>query len=104
MSTPSNPIVAENELPGSASTEWDVNGSGDPTIQGFGHDISIDRGETIHFKVKTDSDDYRIDIYRMGYYAGTGARLVDSIAPSAPLPQQQPEGIRDPRDAALRLW
>ena len=97
----SNAIVEENKLPGSPSTEWDVNGSGDPSIQGFGHDISIDRGETIHFKINTDSSDYRIDIYRMGYYAGAGARLVDTIAPFAPLPQSQPEGIRD---AATRLY
>jgi len=30
----SNRIVAENELAGSPSTEWDINGAGDPTIQG----------------------------------------------------------------------
>lgn len=89
-------IVQENQLLGSPSTEWDVNGQGDPTIQGFGHDISINRGETIFFKIKTDSTDYRIDIYRMGYYGGMGARLVDTIEPSVKLPQSQPEGIRDP--------
>ena len=91
-----NRIVQENRLPGSPSTEWDINGSGDPSIQGFGHDISVNRGETIFFKVKTDSTDYRIDIYRMGYYGGMGARLVDTIEPSVKLPQSQPEGIRDP--------
>lgn len=91
----SNPIVEENRLSGSPSTEWDINGWGDPTIQGFGHDISINRGETIRFKIRTDSTDYRIDIYRMGYYGGLGARLVDTIKPSVSLPQVQPEGIRD---------
>ena len=93
---PDNRIVQENRLPGSPSTEWDINGPGDPTIQGFGHDISINRGETIFFKIKTDSTDYRIDIYRIGYYGGMGARLVDTIKPSVKLPQSQPEGIRDP--------
>ncbi len=93
---PDNRIVQENRLPGSPSTEWDINGPGDPTIQGFGHDISINRGETIFFKIKTDSTDYRIDIYRMGYYGGMGAHLVDTIEPSVKLPQSQPEGIRDP--------
>ena len=91
-----NRIVEENKLPGAPSTEWDVNGWGDPSIQGFGHDISIDLGETIFFKIRTDSTDYRIDIYRMGWYAGLGARLVDTVAPSVPLPQSQPEGLRDP--------
>ena len=91
-----NPIVVENQRPGSPSTEWDINGWGDPTIQGFGHDISINRGETISFRIKTDSDNYRIDIYRLGYYGGLGARLIDTVHPSVPLPQEQPEGIKDP--------
>lgn len=97
----SNPIVEENRLRGSPSTEWDINGWGDPSIQGFGHDISINRGDTIHFKIKTDATDYRIDIYRMGYYGAMGARLVDTIGPSVPLPQTQPDGVRDP---ATRLY
>ncbi len=92
---PVNSIVRENRLPGDPPTEWDINGWGDPTIQGFGHDISINRGETIFFKIKTDSTDYRIDIYRMGYYGGMGARRVDTIKPSVKLPQHQPEGMRD---------
>ena len=91
-----NPIVVENRLPGHPPTEWDINGWGDPTIQGFGHDISINRGETINFKIKTDSDDYRIDIYRLGYYGGLGARRVDTVKPSVELPQAQPDGLRDP--------
>ena len=91
-----NPIVIENRLPGHPPTEWDINGWGDPTIQGFGHDISINRGETINFKIKTDSDDYRIDIYRLGYYGGLGARRVDTVKPSVELPQAQPDGLRDP--------
>lgn len=93
---PSNKIVQENQLPGAPSTEWDINGWGDPSIQGFGHDISINAGETIYFKIKTDSTDYRLDIYRMGYYGGLGARLVDTLLPLVPLPQEQPEGVRDP--------
>ena len=83
-------------MPNAPSTEWDVNGWGDPSIQGFGHDISIDLGETILFKIMSDSTHDRIDIYRMGWYAGLGARLVDTVAPSVPLPQSQPEGLRDP--------
>ena len=101
MTMTRNRIVEENQLPGAPSTEWDVNGWGDPSIQGFGHEIGIGLGETIHFKIETDSTDYRIDIYRMGWYAGLGARLVDTVAPSVPLPQAQPEGIRD---AATRLY
>ena len=91
---PANEIVAENCLEGHPPTEWDINSYGDPSIQGFGTDIAINRGETIEFKIDTDSDDYRIDIYRMGYYGGMGARRVDSFDPSATLPQVQPECLR----------
>src|SRR2546430_6207372 len=31
-----------------------------------------------------------IDIFRMGYYGGLGARKVATIVPSVPLPQTQP--------------
>ncbi len=93
---PANEIVAENCLPGAPSTEWDINGYGDPSIQGFGHEIGIAQGETIHFKIDTDSDDYRIDIYRMGYYGGMGARRIDTIEPSATLPQVQPDCLNAP--------
>ena len=92
---PANDIVAENCLAGSPSTEWDINGWGDPSIQGFGHDISIAPGELIEFRILTDSDDYRIDIYRLGYYGGLGARHVATVEPSAELPQDQPDCLTD---------
>jgi hypothetical protein len=91
---PANEIVAENCLPGDPATEWDINGYGDPSIQGFGTDISVAQGEAITFKIDTDSDAYRIDIYRMGYYGGMGARHIDTIEPSATLPQDQPECLK----------
>ena len=59
---PPNKIVAENCKPGSPSTEWDINGSGDPRIQGFATDISVNIGESIAFKIASDSPRYRIDI------------------------------------------
>lgn len=90
-----NRIIAENRLTGAPSTEWDINGAGDPTIQGFATDISINAGETVQFKIRTDALAYRIDIYRMGYYGGAGARLVATMQPSVPLPQQQPDCLSD---------
>ena len=71
--------------------EWDINGAGDPTIQGFATQSSVPRGATIDFKVRTPATAYRLDVYRMGYYGGMGARLVDRLRPSAPLPQAQPD-------------
>src|ERR1700761_2131126 len=88
----SNPIVVENCLPGNPSSEWDIgeNTSGDPTIQGFGTDISVNVGGTIAFKINTPARAYTITIYRIGYYGGMGARKIATVTPSAPLPQTQP--------------
>jgi hypothetical protein len=91
----SNPIVCENALPGSPASEWDVPGDGDPTIQGFATQTSVNVGSTISFKIKTDAAAYHIDIYRMGYYGGLGARFITTIQPSASLPQTQPACISD---------
>lgn len=85
-----NEITAENCLTGNPASEWDVNGAGDPSIQGFATEISVNRGSTISFKVKTDASNYRLDIYRMGYYGGLGARKIATVQPSASLPQNQP--------------
>ena len=94
-STPANAIVAENCLPGNPASEWDISGAGDPTIQGFATDISVNRGQTISFKVNTNASAYRIDIYRIGFYGGSGARKVATITPSAALPQTQPACLTD---------
>jgi hypothetical protein len=88
-----NPVSIENGLPG--DPDWDISGAGDPTIQGFATDISVNTGDTVTFKVKTDASSYTIDIYRLGYYGGAGARKVAAVPPSAVLPQPQPECLSD---------
>ena len=87
---PVNRIACENSKPGTPRSEWNVSGAGDDTIQGFATDMSVNLGETIRFKIKTNASAYSIDIYRAGYYAGNGARKVATISPSVPLPQNQP--------------
>jgi hypothetical protein len=109
----SSVIKDENALPG--NTDWDEDGAhqpiidaGDPSIQGFATDISVNAGQTVHFKISTDATAYTIDIYRLGYYrdAGTGvpagARRVVTISPSAALPQGQP--ACDSSDTASGLY
>ncbi|WP_423299979.1 DUF4082 domain-containing protein [Glutamicibacter nicotianae] len=90
-----NAIVCENSKPGSPWTEWEVQGAGDDSIQGFATDISVNVGSPIDFKIDTDASNYSIDIYRTGWYQGLGARKIDSIEPSAQLPQHQPECLTD---------
>ncbi|MDJ0314513.1 DUF4082 domain-containing protein [Arthrobacter sp. H35-D1] len=91
----SNPISCENSKPGADPAIWDVTGAGESDIQGFSTDISVNVGQTMGFKIKTDAADYTIDIYRTGWYQGLGARKITSIDPSAALPQIQPECLSD---------
>jgi hypothetical protein len=37
------------------ATGTDISGAGDPSIQGFASDISVSTGQTVNFKIKTDS-------------------------------------------------
>ena len=96
-SAPANAIEAENCQTGTPDTQWDLNssGAGDPTIQGFATDISVNVGQTISFKIDTNASRYTIDIYRLGYYGGMGARLMAHVTPSARLPQTQPPCMTD---------
>ena len=74
-----NLIVQENLLPGNPSTQWDLANGGSTTIEGFATDISVNRGQMVSFKINTAATSYRIDIYRLGYYGGLGARLVATL-------------------------
>jgi PKD repeat protein len=75
-----NPIACENQLAGNPAAEWDINGAGDPTLQGFATEISVNKGDTVHLKVDTTASAFQIDIYRLGYYGGMGARKVATLA------------------------
>ncbi|WP_424630930.1 DUF4082 domain-containing protein [Bradyrhizobium sp. SYSU BS000235] len=88
-----NPIVLENQKPGNPESEWGIDGSGDSNIEGFATNISVNHGTTINFKINTNSNNYRIDIYRVGYYGGMGARKVTTIQHTGV--QNQPAPLRD---------
>ena len=90
-----NQTVCENSFPGTPESQWMIVGSGDPTIQGFATSMSVNQGETVHFKIKTNARAYTLDIYRVGYYQGNGARYLTTISPSAHLPQSQPACLTD---------
>jgi hypothetical protein len=79
-----NRIPEENAKLGTDPAIWDIPGAGSDDIQGFTTDISANLGQTVHFKIKTIATQYRLDIYRMGYYQGLGARRVDRIEKTGP--------------------
>jgi len=74
-------IACENAKPGNPPSEWNITGAGDPGLQGFATDISVNQGQTVAFKINTSYPHYRLDIYRMGYYGGNGARKVAHVLP-----------------------
>jgi methionine-rich copper-binding protein CopC len=83
-----NPVACENQLPGTPQSVWDV-GSNDPNIQGFADPFSVNVGGSINFKIQSIAS-YSIDIYRMGYYGGDGARLITSLTPNVSASESQP--------------
>jgi N,N-dimethylformamidase beta subunit-like protein/uncharacterized protein DUF4082/fibronectin type III domain protein/Big-like domain-containing protein len=86
-----NPVACENAQAGDAPADWNVKAAGDSTIQGFATQISVTPGQTEQFKISTPSTSYHIDILRLGYYGGKGARIIQAnIKPSVTLPQTQP--------------
>jgi VCBS repeat-containing protein len=91
--TTTNPIVLENQKTGNPESEWGIDGAGDSNIEGFATDISVNHGTTVSFKIDTDSNNYRIDIYRLGYYGGMGARKVATLQHTGV--QNQPAPLRD---------
>lgn len=53
-----------------------------PWIEGYRSRTSVRAGEAIEFFVSTNpASPFRIDLYRMGYYGGTGGRHVLSLGP-----------------------
>ena len=97
-----NVIACENTLPGDPPSDWQVNGAGDPSIQGFATQMSLTPGQTESFKIKTTASSYHIDILRVGYYQGNGARkVVSNMQPTATLPQSQPACTNDSAQTGL---
>jgi len=85
-----NAIVTENQLPGTPASQWDLSGPGSTTLQGFATDISVNHGSTINFKIQSGTNNWRIDIYRLGYYQGNGARLITTINKTSAQSQPAP--------------
>src|SRR5438105_79358 len=81
---PDNPIVVENRQPGTFSWFRGPNVSDDATgqIKGYWSATSVKQNETITLYVTVNpSQTYSLDLYRLGWYQGTGARLRLHVGP-----------------------
>jgi hypothetical protein len=68
-------IAVENQRPG--SPDWEITHPAlHQEIEGYASKTSINGGDAIDLLVNTRSERYTIDVFRMGWYAGAGARRV----------------------------
>lgn len=83
-------IETENARPGDPG--WVLTDPADHEIEGYASSTSVNRGDTIRLFVSTIDPSYTVDVYRMGWYGGAGARLVkgdihlDGIRQAVPAP------------------
>jgi hypothetical protein len=99
LTTGPNPIVLENEKPGTPEDIWQIDPDQASTIiQGFTTSISTNLGGTVDFKIdnETGNPNYQVNIYRLGYYGGDGATLVTSIQHQSATAVVQPAPLVDP--------
>src|SRR5947209_5103395 len=104
---PGTLIPEENRKPG--ALDWqltrvrpDRDGFRCPWIEGYCSRQSVRAGETIEIMVSTDPPRrFRIEIFRMGYYGGRGARLVKELGPfdgkAQPVPKPGPKNLHECR-------
>ena len=51
-------------------------------VEGYTSEVSVVPGATVHFHVSTEEgEQYRIEVYRLGWYGGEGARLLVCLPP-----------------------
>ena len=81
----SNPIVLENQQPGSSAwtIEWGFAGDDiQNQVKGYASATSVNKGGSINLHVSVNpAQTYTIDVFRMGYYQDLGGRLMQHIGP-----------------------
>src|SRR6266851_8610792 len=81
----SNPIVTENQQPGTSNWQISYNFTATDAvgqIKGYGSATSVNKGQNMTFYVSVNpAQTYTIDVYRMGWYQGLGGRLMQHVGP-----------------------
>ena len=93
-----SPIQMENRKPG--TTGWVLTRPAlHREIEGYASLTSVNRGEKLDLFVNTAADFYTVNIYRMGWYQGTGAREI--AGPIRRQGQVQAQPTTDPRTGLI---
>src|SRR5262245_25493601 len=88
-----NPVAVENRLAGTGA--WRIVPAPGGAIAGYASEVSVAPGDSLLLHVATSRKRrYRVLVYRIGWYGGTGGRLVtcvpgcrrDDVGVSRPVP------------------
>ncbi|MFT4689545.1 MAG: hypothetical protein ACJASX_001168 [Limisphaerales bacterium] len=110
---PRNPSLISKENRQAGSRDWqltrvrpDVRGGFRASnIEGYCSKQSVAAGEQIDILVSTSMEtEYSIEIFRTGYYAGRGARLMSTLGPFKGRPQPTPKPTRGDRHLIECKW
>jgi YD repeat-containing protein len=74
----SNPVVNENNCMGAGSTAWQLTNYDQDGITGYATKSSVNLGESVPLRIANQSGggSAEVNVFRMGWYGGTGGRLV----------------------------
>jgi hypothetical protein len=88
----STAIADENAKQGTADWRLDRVEKDTSPIEGFASKQSVAAGETIELKVSTrPASNFKVEIFRSGYYGGLGARKIHELGPLQGVAQKRPE-------------
>lgn len=95
---PDNPIIVENRLPGTNAWMIPTGVSATTEIQAYTSARAVSPGQTLTFYVSTQKNaaPYQLAIYRLGWYQGSGGRLMTSVQLKG-----QAQGYYDPTSQTL---
>jgi hypothetical protein len=88
-------IAEENARPGTTAWHMPDEPATWEKVRGFADTTSVDHGEQIQIRVSTAAPTWTVDAYRIGYYGGTGGRLIWSSTAQPGV--EQPAATADPR-------
>ena len=97
-----NPIQRENAQPGSFG--WHVQDAPGNAIEGYASTVGVVAGDRLDLHVSTSpAERYRVEVYRLGWYDGTGGRLEACLPTdcSEEAGQARPLGTPDPASGFL---
>ena len=105
---PRDPGLIQRENAKEGARDWQLTrvridgleGFRSPWIEGYCSKQSVKAGESIDIKVSTGpAGQFQIEIFRMGYYGGRGARLMTTLGPfegkAQPLPKIGPKDLHE---------